>query len=106
MFNIFNIIKKKQDKPESNTIIVEKYVVDIYYKNNTMNSFIDDSDTFPVGYRKLFKWYFCRVSDLYCLSYKNGGMLIINRNEISKINFYRKEVNEKIKVECNKNYKI
>ena len=105
MFNIFNIFKRKQNK-SNNTIIVEKYVVDIYYKNNTMNSFIDNSDTFPMDYRKLLKWYFCRKSESYCLNYSNGGMLVINRNEISKINFYRKEVQEKVKIEYSKNYKI
>jgi len=106
MLSLFNIFKRKQDKPKYNTIIVKKYVVDIYYKNNTMSSFTDNSNTFPIDYRKLLKWYFCRESESYCLLYSNGGMLVINRDEISKINFYRKEVQEKVKVECSKNYKI
>jgi len=99
---MFNIFKKKRNKLD-NTIIVEKYVLDIYYKNNTMNSFIDDGDTLPLDYRK---WYFCRDSELYCLRYTNGGLLIINRNEISKINMYRKEVCKEVKVECKKNYNL
>jgi len=102
---MFNIFKKKRNKLD-NTIIVEKYVLDIYYKNNTMNSFIDDGDTLPLDYRKLLKWYFCRDSELYCLRYTNGGLLIINRNEISKINMYRKEVCKEVKVECKKNYNL
>jgi len=97
MFNLFSVFRRKQSK-SNNTITVEKYIVDIYYKNNTMNSFINDGDTFPIDYRKFLKWYFCRDSELYCFGYKNGGMLLINRNEISKINFYRKEVQEKVKI--------
>ena len=91
---MFNIFKKKRNKLD-NTIIVKKYVLDIHYKNNTMNSIIEDGDTLPLDYRKLLNWYFCRDSELYCLRYTNGGLLIINRNEISKINMYRKEVVKK-----------
>jgi len=49
---MFNIFKKKRNKLD-NAIIVKKYVLNIHYKNDTMNSFINDGDTLPLDYRKL-----------------------------------------------------
>ncbi len=68
----------------------EVYIIGIYFKNNTTEELtVRGAKTFPIYYRKFYNWYFNRDSKSYCFRYSDGGMLIINRDEISKIKFYK-----------------
>jgi hypothetical protein len=88
---MFNIFKKKQLNLAEKE---EVYTVDIYFKDGKINRFSNNSKTFPYSYRKFYNWYFNRNSESYCFQYINSGMLIFNRNDISRIVFRKENRNK------------
>jgi len=97
------IFSKKQEK---NTNIIEEdvYTVNIYFKDGKTYGFTNyDCKSFP--YRKFYNWYFSRNSESYCFKY-NGGMLIFNRIDISRIVFEKQKIKREIEIKTIKKYEI